>query len=268
MTVFTCKACNFRTINSSNYSRHCVTKKHIRKQSETKEALVEVKQPKPYVCKYCEKGFSFIQSRNYHVKYHCKMNQTEDLTELVRLMNNQLHEKDKQIENQQRQIEQLMKKLNIPKIQNNYIQNNHITLLPFQDTDISHLTEQDYAKCVNAVLKCVPQLIEKLHFNPLKPENHNVYISNLKNNYAMVYDGQQWNIQPRDETINDLIEINEMRIEDWLQDQEKYPVLQTKFNMYLDKKENDSILDNIKEDIKLMMYNKRHTASSALVLEH
>jgi hypothetical protein len=29
--------------------------------------------------------------------------------------------------------------------------------------------------------------------------------------------------------------------------------------MYLDKKENDSILDNIKEDIKLMMYNKRHT---------
>ena len=84
----------------------------------------------------------------------------------------------------------------------------------------------------------------------------------------MVYDVQQLNIQPRDETINDLIEINEMRIEDWLQDQEKYPVLQTKFNMYLDKKENDSILNNIKDDIKLMMYNKRHTASSALVLEH
>ena len=79
--------------------------------------------------------------------------------------------------------------------------------------------------------------------------------------------GQQWNIQPRDETINDLIEINEMRIEDWLQDQEKYPVLQTKFNMYLDKKENDSILDNIKEDIKLMMYNKRHTAISPLTIE-
>tara|TARA_A100001015_G_C14836860_1_gene650825 strand:+ start:255 stop:749 length:495 start_codon:yes stop_codon:yes gene_type:complete len=83
------------------------------------------------------------------------MNQTEDLTELVRLMNNQLHEKDKQIENQQRQIEQLMKKLNIPKIQNNYIQNNHITLLPFQDTDISHLTEEDYAKCVNAEVEVI-----------------------------------------------------------------------------------------------------------------
>ena len=167
MTVFTCKICKFRTLNSSNYSRHCATKKHIRNIALNTVEIVDNKQKKPFSCKYCNKGFSFIQSRNYHVKYHCKMNQTEDLNELVRLMNNQLHEKDKQIENQQRQIEQLMKKLNIPKVQNNYIQNNHINLLPFHDTDISHLTEEDYAKCVNAVLKCVPQLIEKLHFNPL-----------------------------------------------------------------------------------------------------
>ena len=256
MPLYECIPCGFSTENSSNYHRHCNTKKHC-KLVKTKEKSTIVSK-KPFICKYCEKGFSFPQSLNHHVKYHCKHNKTEDLHELVRLMNSQLSEKDRQIETQQRQINQLMKKLDIPNIQNNYIQNNHINLLPFKDTDTSHLTEHDYAKCIHAVLQCIPKLIEKVHFNPLKPENHNVYISNLKNNYAMVYDGQQWNIQPRDDTINHLIEINEMRLEDWIQDQEKYPILQQKFTRYLDKKENDSILNNIKEDIKLMMYNKRH----------
>jgi len=253
MPLYECQPCGFHTDNSSNYHRHCKTNKHCKRVKGGEQMMIS----KPYQCKYCVKGFSFPQSLNHHVKYHCKKNQTEDLNELVRLMNSQLSEKDRQIETQQQQINQLMKKLDMPKIQNNYIQNNHISLLPFKETDTSHLTEIDYAKCVHTVLQCIPKLIEKVHFNPLKPENHNVYISNLKNNYAMVYDGQQWNIQHRDDTINNLIEINEMRLEDWLQDQENYPELQQKFTKYLNKKENDSILDNIKEDIKLIMYNKR-----------
>ena len=48
-------------------------------------------------------------------------------------------------------------------------------------------------------------MIEKIHFNPKKPENHNVYISNIKNKYAMVYDGNKWNLKNQDETIGDLI---------------------------------------------------------------
>ena len=101
MTLFACKICKFSTINSSNFSRHCSTKKHIRNKSLLGSKILEKKDKKPFICKYCEKGFSFVQSRNYHLKYHCKKNHTEDLNELVRLMNNQLHEKDKQIENQQ-----------------------------------------------------------------------------------------------------------------------------------------------------------------------
>ena len=30
---------------------------------------------------------------------------------------------------------------------------------------------------------CVKQLIEKVHFNDKKPENKNIYISNIKSNY-------------------------------------------------------------------------------------
>ena len=49
---------------------------------------------------------------------------------------------------------------------------------------------------------CIPSLIKKIHFNPRKPENHNIYISNIKNKYIMVYDGDKWNLSNQNETID------------------------------------------------------------------
>ena len=54
---------------------------------------------------------------------------------------------------------------------------------------------------------------KKIHFNPTKPENHNIYISNLKNNYVMIYNGNKWLIRDRDDSIQDIIDKNEGIIE-------------------------------------------------------
>ena len=108
---------------------------------------------------------------------------------------------------------------------------------------------------------CVPKLIEKLHFDPEKPENHNIYISNIKNNFAMVYDGGQWILRNQDEAITDLIDdkecILEQKLEDWIENGKQYPDIMKKFNRYLEKKENDEVLNKIKEEIKLLLFNKR-----------
>ena len=40
-----------------------------------------------------------------------------------------------------------------------------------------------------------------IHFDPKKPENHNIYISNLKNGYIMVYDDGKWDTKNREEVI-------------------------------------------------------------------
>ena len=68
---------------------------------------------------------------------------------------------------------------------------------------------------------CIPHLIKKIHFNPAKPENHNIYISNIKNNYVMLYDGIKWNLRNRDETIINLIDdkesIVEQKLEEWVE---------------------------------------------------
>ena len=104
-------------------------------------------------------------------------------------------------------------------------------------------------------------MIKKLHFDPRKPENHNIYISNLKNNFVMIYGGDKWNIRDRNEVINDMIEDNtnilEDKIEDWLETGKKYPQIMKKFNRYLEKKENDVVLDKIKQEIKFFLYNNR-----------
>jgi hypothetical protein len=52
------------------------------------------------------------------------------------------------------------------------------------------------------------KMIEKIHFNPDKPENMNIYISNMKNKYLMVYDGKNWNIANKTEEIDKLTQEN------------------------------------------------------------
>jgi hypothetical protein len=37
-------------------------------------------------------------------------------------------------------------------------------------------------------------LIKKLHFNPKYPEYHNIYITNMKDNYAYKYNGNEWKL--------------------------------------------------------------------------
>ena len=38
----------------------------------------------------------------------------------------------------------------------------------------------------------VPVMTENIHFNSKYPEFHNVYISNMNQKYAMVYNGKGW----------------------------------------------------------------------------
>jgi len=274
---YVCKCCNYQTYVKANYLKHLKTQKHILKIGNvtSKEVAIksitntEVVNPKSsksqpmvsrestlptYVCKYCEQSFKFKQSMYRHIKYSCMKNKDEDLKELVRLMNLQLQHKDKQIENQARQIEKLMGKLEIHGSFNNNTINNY-TLLAYRDTDITHLTQDDYRNCYKKVNHCVRHLIEKVHFNPSKPENMNIYISNMKDKYLMVYDGFNWNLANKVDELDRLYEEKEMMLEDWLESNPD-PILKDKFVKYLNNKEKDECLNHIKEEIKLLLYNK------------
>jgi len=273
---YRCECCKYSTTKKFNYDKHLESKKHhlvlSKKEDIPKQPLdipkstlshpkvnpEEEKKKDDIMCKYCEQKFKFKQSMYRHIKYSCTKNKDEDLKELVRLLNMQLEEQKqeftKKIDSQSKQIEKLMGKLEINGSFNKTV--NNFNLLAYRETDTSHLSDQDYRFCIKKVNYCVKNMIEKVHFNPVKPENMNIYISNIKDKYIMVYDGHNWNLANKKDELDRLYEEKEMMLEEWLETNPEKE-LKDKFLKYLNNKENDECLNRIKDEIKLMLYNKK-----------
>ena len=237
-------------------------------------------------CEYCKKTFLKKEYLNKHLKKYCKEKKEheeqeehkEDLLKLVKLLNDkmdkqskemndkvnkiskELKKANKELKKRDRQLIALQKKTGVTIGQQNNIQNN-IKILAFNKTDMSHLKDKDYLKFLSHSNFCVPHMIKKLHFDPHKPENHNIYISNIKNNYVMIYDGKKWKLEDQKDVIDNMLDnstfILEDKIEDWIKNGKKYPEIMEKFTRYIEKKENDEVLNKIKQEIKLILFNNR-----------
>ena len=188
----------------------------------------------------------------------------EQLQEQREQLKEQRNEFKEELNKRDEQITQLIKKAGV-NIGTQNIQNN-IKLVAYKDTDLSHLTDKDYLQCLNRSNMVIPNLIKRIHFNPKKPENQNIYISNIKNKYVMIYDGGKWNLHNREDTIDDLIDTNEIvieqKLEEWMENGKEYPDIMKKFNRYLEKKEKDQVKNAIKEEIKLILFNNRKTTDN------
>jgi hypothetical protein len=289
MPFYTCNSCQYSTKLKVDYERHLKTKKHQKNSSNVALCSPNValcslnvafseKKAKPkkvYECKYCKKILQHHTSLSRHIKYSCKQNKDEDLKELARLFNEKekkmnakdnelmqlIKDKDNQMENMQKQIDKLTNKLQIQNINNGTVNNNNtinIQLLNHADTDYSHLTPNDYMACINSCNKCVKTLIEKVHFNPNKPENMNIYLSNIKGKYVMIYKDNEWQIQNKKDQVNHLYDHNELVLETWYDEyKDKRPDIIHSFQRYLKNRDGDQVLNKVKDEILIMLYNKR-----------
>ena len=278
-----CECCNYETKRYNNFQKHLKTKKHLVKINESPQShhLVTPKSPFSHpkvtffpeksssalICKYCNKQFKHKQGMYRHIKYSCKKNKDEDIKELARLLNekNQQNKlKEKEIENMKKQIDKLSNKLQIQSLTVNNNTNNtchntlNIQLLNHNDTDYSHLSDMDYINCLKQNNFCVKSLIESVHFNTEKPENKNIYISNIKTNYVMLYKNNKWQIVNRKEQIDNLYEYNEIVLEEWYENyKDKDNEMIKSFTRYLKSKEDNEVLNAIKNEILLLLYNNR-----------
>jgi hypothetical protein len=269
---YKCECCNYVTNKKYNYDKHILSNKHkliegksVGVKSKSKVSpTVAINNPylneDNYSCKYCGQKYKHKQSVTKHIKYSCTKNKTEDLTELVRLLNLQLEQQKNdfqtQLQTQSKQIEKLMGKLEINGSFNNTVNiTNNINLLNYKDTDTSHLTDEDYKKCLRKASRCVLKLIEKVHFNPEKPENMNVYISNMKDKYMMMYQDNKWTLTNKDE-LNTVYNHKEDLIEEWF-NINKDPEMEKFFNRYVELKDDKITMETVQEEYKLLMFNNR-----------
>ena len=320
MEKYHCSRCDFSTNNKTKYERHLGTKKHKKSpqshhlvttkspfltqkvtikspQSHHKVTILDQKTPKnekkdqkkdqkKYACQYCKKTFKFKQGMYRHVKLYCKKSEDEDLKELVRLMNEQLKEKDRELEERDKKVEvclrkqekyekqqernnkvirKLTEKLQITNYNNqNVIVNNNIRLLNYKDTDVSHLTSMDFKAAINEVNYATLDLIKRIHFNPNKPENMNIYIPNIKDKYVVLFKENAWQIQPRNKEVDDLIDDKYLILKEWYDEnigemsEDEYHTLKRNFERFDDSIDDTNVRDIVKNEIIMFLYNKRN----------
>ena len=284
MSTFYCEYCKYYTHNRQHFTKHKNTIKHRTNVDKCNEKVLNVnivnqnvnhnKETQIYYCSHCNKSFKHRQAKSRHMKLNCPIakekNDIKTLTNLLNEKNEVIENKDAVIESKDKQIEELMKKLECQVMTNNgtIVQGNinntaNIQLLNYNKTDYDFLSDNDYLRCFMDNNHCVKKLIEKVHFNPNKPENMNVYISSMKGKYVMVYRDNIWQLKNRKQQIDDLYETNELVLEQWFDEyKEQYPDIINSFTRYLKNKSKDhDLIRSVKDEVMLMLYNKRYLIS-------
>ena len=169
-------------------------------------------------------------------------------------------------------IQKSNKSLNIDTLNNtnnNYIM---VKLNSFSNTDYSHIKDEDYLECIRRGNMGIPFLIEKIHFNPEKPENHNIFISNIKSDYIKVYENGKWMTKLQYEAINMMVQDNanivEDKIEEWYDKGHKYStkaykITLDKYPRFLNRLTDSKYVGKkVEQEVKLVLFNNKDMAIS------
>jgi len=289
MVIHVCDKCHKEFNRKDNYVRHlsrkipcqkvefegannkgapnCTKKSAFCTKKSAKYLEKKKKNDKQLKCKYCKKTFSRRFTLNRHLeicKFKINIEEKKKIQKLLDINEKLLNSQEKLIENQKNneiKLEKLQK--NITRLKQNKIINNNITLIAYNKPDLSHLTSKDYIQIMNRGFNSVPHLIKAIHFNPIKPENKNIYIPNIKNKYVMLWNGEDWELNNGDDILDDLYENNSNILIDKMEEfidigDELEPRIIKKFRRFVDKKEEDNVKNKIKEEIKLLLYNNNN----------
>ncbi len=244
---FGCSICEY----TSYKKQHIIN--HINRKRSCGLGIKEVIEiPVEIMCEYCKKNFSTREHLKEHIKKTCKNRDNIMLKEI-----NDLKEKVKELEKGQSTT------IN----DNRTTTNNTINVFivnNYEDTNLDKLTDKTYNRIIRdseEVYQIIPRLIKEIHFNPNIPENHNIFLSNRnKNNkHLQVYRNKHWEIEKKDNEIDNLINDKETNLSDWVAEKgEKYPEALEKFNEYLEQKYDEDVLKLVKDQVELVLYNNRH----------
>ena len=157
-----------------------------------------------YECSYCNRTFSHRQARHRHEK---KCNSRKVLENRCTRLEMALEQKEEAINQLRKQLDKLFDKVGSAQVHNhnttNYTYN--IILNAFGSENTNYIDRSTVKKVLEqGTMSSIPKLLELIHFHPDHEENHNVRITNKKENTANLWDGNKWILKRRPEVIEEM----------------------------------------------------------------
>lgn len=233
-------------------------------------------------CKYCKSGFTTETSMYRHMRKSCKVKKETEEKQLETNRLEKLENENKELKNENKiilnRLVDLENEIKKDKPATNYVNFgnvnnivncvNNITLVKHGNEDISKLGRGNLLKIYARGFYAPYALINDVHFNANHPEYHNVYISNMSNKYAIAYDGKNWQLIPKNDLIdsiyNDKKNYIEENFEDFVDSLTKSQ--KNALNRWLDEDEDSNKIKEIKNMIKLSLYNNREVVMKTMAL--
>jgi hypothetical protein len=252
--IYCCEKCKIEFLKKFSYDRH-INRKTPCAPDEKEEYDLERRS-----CQYCPKVLSSVSSCQAHMTT-CKFkpSEVEQLKQIIIEMNDKLNAK---INVQTNELKEIKEKVDKPNVTNVNIQNvhNNIIVMPFGKEDLSFLTLKDYKKIFNKGCYSIPEIVKLIHCTDNRPEFMNVYIKNFKDEYMFTFDGKDWDIEKKDDVLNNMIEnkknLLESKFDDMQHELPQYAI--TMFKKFLERSDDDEVKNNIKDELKNMFYKNRH----------
>ena len=192
------KLCQFFYSNSSTQNEcshdvaicsHDVASGNIfEKQNEKPNEL-----PKKYKCKYCNKSYNHSSSMYKHMKRE--------------------HNDEQKIETDEQSGTISTKNgesvvINDNSVVNNTTNNttNQIFIIQkFGNENIDYITDDYIQNRLKQPKQGINDIIRQIHFNPGRPENHNIKITNKKLPYVSIFSADGWQLEDKKKIINQII---------------------------------------------------------------
>lgn len=135
----------------------------------------------------------------------------------------------------------------------------------FGEEDLSYITDDEYITMFEKGLRSPYELVTHVHFNKNQPQNHNVYVSNMRSNVAKVHDGKQWIVQPIDTIVDKLIDDSTTRLDEAFEKLEPKisDKVNKKYKKFQKRQNDDDVVDDMKKTFVRISYDNHHIIKCA-----
>ena len=261
-----CLQCDISFRTEKSLQTHFSTKRHRNK-------MIKISPPSDFICCSCGNSYSCRQSLHIHRKSCSDNHITTSVTDQIEQLQNTVMEERKQHQLERdelrAQIALLLDKYstgntttNSHNNSNNKIENQNITINinAFGNENLDYIDDKAITECISRVYKSIPSLLEKIHFDPEHPENHNIKITNKKLPYASVMgNNKKWKTVDRKDAIETMV-VNGYNIldEKYTESKDSFPVRkQQNFEGFQNKFESDDkeLMKQLKTEVDMMILN-------------